>query len=42
MAILVDNDHQERMNGFTTEDMIEIYEQSLEAMALNEHVSLTL
>ena len=38
-AILVDNDKQQRMMGLQDQDVAEIYEQSVEIMALNESVS---
>lgn len=40
MAVLVDNDKQQRMNGLQDQDIAEIYEQSIEIMGLNEEVSL--
>jgi hypothetical protein len=39
-AILVDNDKQQRMMGLQDQDVAEIYEQSVEIMALNESVSV--
>jgi hypothetical protein len=38
-AVLVDNDHQQRMMGLQDSDIAEIYEQSVEIMTLNEEVS---
>ena len=39
IAILKDNENNERMNGFTDEDIIEIYENSIEIMSFNDEVS---
>lgn len=39
MAVLVDNDKQQRMMGLQDQDVAEIYEQSVEIMAMNEMVS---
>ncbi len=39
MAVLVDNDKQQRMMGLQDQDIAEIYEQSVEIMAMNEMVS---
>lgn len=39
MAVLVDNDKQQRMMGLQEQDIAEIYEQSIEIMKLNEEVS---
>ena len=40
LAILKDNENNERMNGFTDSDIIDIYETSIEIMAFNDEVSL--
>ena len=39
LAILKDNEHQERVMGFTDMDIIEIFEQSIEIMMFNDEVS---
>ena len=39
LAILKDNEHQERIMGFTDQDIIDIYEQSVEIICFNDEVS---
>ena len=39
LAILEDNPKSERTIGFSDVDMIEIYEQSMEVIALNEEMA---
>jgi len=39
MAILEDNPKSERIIGFSDVDMIEIYEQSMEVIALNDELN---
>ena len=39
LAILKDNEHQERIMGFTDQDIIDIYEQSIEIICFNDEVS---
>jgi hypothetical protein len=39
VGVILDNDNNQTTNGFLFDDIVELYEQSIEVMTLQESVS---